>query len=231
MIEELFVNNDGVKIQVLKNQVKNQEGTAPFILFVHGMGDNAYTWEKALKHFNKRKTISMSLRGRGSSDSPEKGYSFDDHTSDIATVANHFEMTDLILVANSAGVAWSLGYALENLNKIRGLVLIDHAAINIPVDENWYEKAIADKKYPISSKAVEGIKNESHFVNLYPRLNEIKAPVKLLKGSLDGSHIEELDIKDYQDSLENFELIELPNSGHGVSDEDIPILWNIIETL
>jgi pimeloyl-ACP methyl ester carboxylesterase len=98
----------------------------------------------------------------------------------------------------------------------------------IPVDESWIKRVKEDKNSPFSEYCLSGIIKEFDFVNLYPDLEKIKAPIVLLKGAEDGSHVEQEDIKDYKSLCANFKTIVLPNSGHGISDADEVILWETI---
>ena len=90
-IKEYWVKNNGVRINYLDSELVNKH--IP-LFFFPGMLTTAQDYVEDIKVMAPRRCLSLSLRGRGKSDTPVSGYALDDHVSDIeAVVATYFGIT------------------------------------------------------------------------------------------------------------------------------------------
>ncbi len=69
-----WANSEGVKIHYLES--KDCDNKLTPIVYVPGALNYAEQSVELMQEFKRRKTISLSLRGRGKSDAPLTGYSF-----------------------------------------------------------------------------------------------------------------------------------------------------------
>ena len=90
-VEQKFADNNGVKIEYLLWAGSSDQ---PPIVLVPGLLGSASSWTtpeiapliNSLHADGARSVIAISLRGRGASDCPEKGWTLADHHSDIEAV-------------------------------------------------------------------------------------------------------------------------------------------------
>ena len=85
-IQEGFADNKGVKIHYITVNANDSE--IP-LLMIPGMTNSADEIMEDLGNNNfGRYCIHISIRGRGKSNSPDSGYSFEEQVSDINAVVN-----------------------------------------------------------------------------------------------------------------------------------------------
>ena len=125
-MKQHFITNGSIKIEALE-----WEGTNPSltpILFIPGMLGRAESFAKEIEsHWQDRRCVSMSLRGRGRSEAPVTGYSLDDHASDIAAVVRGLKLDrGVIVVAHSRGVPYALRFVELHPQAVVTLALMDH---------------------------------------------------------------------------------------------------------
>ncbi|MEX2461680.1 MAG: hypothetical protein WD469_10380 [Paenibacillaceae bacterium] len=96
MIDSRFVLNGEIKINYLINNTVSEKTP---LVYVPGMFGSAE--EFLFESFETRKNISISLRGRGQSDAPVSGYSFEDHVKDIEQVLSEARVENICLMAFS----------------------------------------------------------------------------------------------------------------------------------
>ncbi|MDD0851900.1 alpha/beta hydrolase [Halobacteriovorax sp. GB3] len=142
-------------------KVKNGQLTISYAIQRHGEGPNLVILPGALatkwdytgfdeffsKDDNKAlgTVISLDFRGRGESELPEDekvkiGFSVDDHLSDVAAVIDEVGLNSFYIVGHSFGAALGLKYAINNRDKVLGLIVGDYVPFCPPFDSNWKEK-------------------------------------------------------------------------------------------
>ena len=99
----------------------------PDILFVHGFGLTAHTWDVVCDVTSDHAhCYAMDLRGHGDSDWSEDGtYPAEHHAADIEAVANGLGLESFVLVGHSLGGMASLRFAARNQDRLAGLVIVD----------------------------------------------------------------------------------------------------------
>src|SRR5438309_10763644 len=88
--------------------------------------------------------ISARRRGRGQSDIPESGYTFNDNVSDIEALVDHLRLTNFCLMGWSMGVPYSIGFASRYPEKLSGLILLDYQARHPESSAGWAERWASD---------------------------------------------------------------------------------------
>ena len=99
----------------------------PPILFLHGGGLNAHTWDLVcLGLRNERHCLALDQRGHGDSEwSPELDYAIESHAGDIEAFVDHLGLERFVLVGMSMGGVNGLAWAARHGARLAGLVLID----------------------------------------------------------------------------------------------------------
>ncbi len=118
-----WVTANGIRLHYL-----DWGGDGPVLLFLAGMGCNAYIFARLAPRFSDRfHAIAMTRRGHGDSEHPESGYDIDSLTEDIRQFMDALDIEQAVLVGHSmAGVELSHLAALYP-ERVRGLVFLDAA--------------------------------------------------------------------------------------------------------
>src|ERR1700733_14557684 len=151
---EHFIDNNGVKIHDLEFNPSNDGIT---LVMVPGMINSANEVAEAVGEIRTRRTIILSLRGRGKSDSPAQGWRLEDQASDIAAVVKHFGFSRIALFGHSTGGS----IATRALPMISANVIVfivgDFAPFYPPYDEGWLQHVLQFPDISISDTALAGI--------------------------------------------------------------------------
>ena len=222
-----WANVEEVKIHYLTS-LDYDKALTPLV-YVPGALNYAEQSVELMNHFNKRRCITMSLRGRGKSDAPINGYSLNEHVQDINAVILHSQVRNYCLMAYSMGVPYAIKFASTNPN-LKGLIICDYPAKYPLIPETWAEGVISnglidkEKKY-----VVEGIQNESSQIDLQNELSLINVPVLIIKGGAEGSLLKDVEVKKYKDKLSNVTITNISNSGHNLFEPDIREFLKIVQ--
>ena len=102
-------------------------GSGTPILFLHGGGLNAHTWDCVAIMLRERyRCIALDQRGHGDSEwSPVVDYRIGTHVGDIAGFIEALELERPVLVGQSMGGLNSIAYATHCSEKMRGMVIVD----------------------------------------------------------------------------------------------------------
>jgi pimeloyl-ACP methyl ester carboxylesterase len=97
------------------------------ILFLHGGGLNAHTWDVvALMLRNRYRCIALDQRGHGDSEwSPSIDYGVDTQVRDVEGFVEALKLDHPVLVGQSMGGLNSMGYAVRHSDRMKGLVVVD----------------------------------------------------------------------------------------------------------
>src|SRR5256712_4323880 len=135
-----------------------------------------------------RRCVSMALRGRGKSDAPMSGYTFEENVSDVEAVVDSLRLKGFCLMGWSLGVPHVLRYALRHLDKIVGLILLDYPARYPRFTKEWMEWILAD---PVFQKVapdhtVRGIHEGSVELPLLVELEGIDCHLLVVRRDVGG---------------------------------------------
>ena len=97
----VFVDNDEVQLHVLDNG--RTEAPLPTVLAIPGMGEYADEYVWLLDVLGDRRVVVVDVRGRGRSDVPESGYTWEHHIGDLRAVVEQLALDRPVIVAFSRG--------------------------------------------------------------------------------------------------------------------------------
>ncbi len=99
----------------------------PPILFLHGGGLNAHTWDVICLMLRREyHCLALDQRGHGDSEwEPTADYSHESQVRDVEGFIDKLELRRPLIVAHSMGGFAALGYALKHAARLCGLVLVD----------------------------------------------------------------------------------------------------------
>ena len=97
------------------------------ILFLHGGGLNAHTWDVVALMLHERfRCIALDQRGHGDSEwSPARDYGVETQVGDIEGFIELLRLENPLLVGQSMGGLNAIGYAIRHSERIKGLVVVD----------------------------------------------------------------------------------------------------------
>jgi pimeloyl-ACP methyl ester carboxylesterase len=215
-VERRRVNNDGVQIQYLVDGVS---ALLTPVLFVPGFVNPASMWWREMEALRPRRTVAVSLRGRGGSDAPLSGYRFEHQLSDLMAVLDAEQLQGCAIVAWSRGVPLAVATTLAHPARVGGLVLIDHPPVYAPLPSEWVDQAM--ELAPEHPQALRGLQREAVLVDLWDRLPELGCLVLVMYGGRPGDTLlSKADAQRYDDSLPRGEVIRLADAGHDVREPD-----------
>lgn len=118
-----FVNVNGIRLHYL-----DWGGYGPVLLFLAGLGCNAYIFDEFAPRFTDRfHVFGLTRRGHGDSDYPEAGYDIDTLTEDIHQFMDLLKIDQAILAGHSlAGIELS-HFAALHPERVLKLVFLDAA--------------------------------------------------------------------------------------------------------
>jgi pimeloyl-ACP methyl ester carboxylesterase len=109
---------------------------APPILFVHGNPTWSYLWRKPIAELSKRgrRCVAFDHMGFGRSDKPPllARYTLAAHVENALALLDELDLRDVTLVAHDWGGPVGLGTMLERRERLRGAVLINTWAWELP---------------------------------------------------------------------------------------------------
>ncbi|WP_223701757.1 alpha/beta fold hydrolase [Sutcliffiella deserti] len=207
-----WANSEEAKIHYLQSTNYNKLLTP--LVYVPGALNYAEQSTDLLRELEPRGIISMSLRGRGNSESPASGYSFEHHVKDIHSVILQSKVREYCLMSYSMGVPYSIKFASSH-SDIKGLIICDYPAKYPAIPKAWSERILSRSYIKKEMKhVVEGIQKESKPIDLYGELSTINVPVLIIKGGTEGSLLKDSEAERYRENLQNVEVVELMDSGH-----------------
>jgi pimeloyl-ACP methyl ester carboxylesterase len=227
----LWIDNKGIKIHVLEANSLSNNGLT--LLVAPGLWESAERYKKLFDRLDCR-CIALSFRGRGMSDTPLYGYSFNHHVSDIEAVVDYLNLDNFCLLGFSKGVVYAIGYMKKFHYKIIGLILIEQPPINIKWTNekflNWLNykfQKTSIMKY-IRLEALKGIRDEGEYIDMWKDLKKIACPVILMRGI---SHKTEVpsDVSDdivlrFKKIIKHIRIINFKESGHMILDDEPELL-------
>ncbi len=111
-------------------------GDAPPLLFVHGNPTWSYLWRKPLAELpaQGRRCVAFDHMGFGRSDKPAHlgPYTLQTHIDNALALIDELDLRDVVLVAHDWGGPIGLGAMLERADRLRGLVLMNTWAWELP---------------------------------------------------------------------------------------------------
>jgi pimeloyl-ACP methyl ester carboxylesterase len=102
-------------------------GSGHPLLFLHGGGLNAHTWDVvALMLRDRYRCVALDQRGHGDSEwSPSIDYGVETQVRDVEGFVEALKLDNPVLVGQSMGGLNSMGYAVRHSARMKGLVVVD----------------------------------------------------------------------------------------------------------
>ena len=220
-MKEFWVDNEGVKIHVLDSIDESDEQFVP-LLICPGLSEHADEYRTLIEDLLPRRSIVISFRGRGKSDTPEAGYSLQHHLSDISSVVDKLNLQSYYLLGYSRGVSYAIGHVLDAKQSVKGLILEEYPAEHKRMSPEWAEDYINGYLTPtgriiqMRAVAVHGIQRESVQYDFWDELGKVAMPVLLMRGMLEGSLLTDEDEDRYRNNVKNLSTFHFHVSEHDV---------------
>ena len=218
---------DGAQGDRGRRGVDGRQGveTTP-VLVVPGFGEAAEEYAWLIEALGDRRAVAMTPRGRGRSDAPESGYTWEDHIDDVEAVVAASGIGSCVLVGFSRGSSYALGFALRRPEAARGLVIGDYQARHVGLPPQFVDHQLATsirgvamtERMPVH--AVAGVQRESVEIPLWDRLDELACPVLLVRGGRAGALVDDEVEERYRRSLPTIRVAMLPRAGHDLWSRD-----------
>lgn len=153
-----FLSVNGINLHYL-----DWGGSGNVLLFLTGLGDSAYIYDKFAPRFiDKFHVIALTRRGHGDSDYPETGYDVETLTEDVRQFMDSLEINRAILVGHSMSNVELCHFAALHPERILKLVFLD-AAYN-RASPIW---KIMREKNPLRNIQIPGVNDEHYSIENY----------------------------------------------------------------
>jgi pimeloyl-ACP methyl ester carboxylesterase len=231
-VTSVYVDHDGVKLHVLDNE---SAGTKVPVLAVPGMGEEADEYAWLLDGLGDRRVVIVDVRGRGRSEAPDHGYTWEDHYGDVLAAMAATSIDRPIAMGYSRGTPYAFGAALHGTAPMRGFVINDYQArqVGLPPDilehmlqQRTRGRTLAER---MPEHAVRGVIEESEEISLWERLVDLDCPVFVIRGGQPGSMIDDATLERFRDALPDIQVATLAERGHGLWARDIPAYLAVLE--
>ena len=225
-ITDFFVDNNGTNIHYIDSNI-NHNHELPFVI-IPGLSESADDYLPLMKSLLPRRSIAITLRGRGKSDAPLTGYTLEEHISDIEVVTNHLNLKEFILIGYSRGVSYALGYAIAHSQLIKGIILGDYPAIHTELPPAWVDyfsslppwrgKPLSERMKP---HALTGLQKDSKQIMFWDKLSLIECPVLIIRGGKKGSALSEEAAQQYLENFANATEVVFEESDHNIFEPNL----------
>lgn len=219
---ETMVNNNEVLIHVTEAHRELLNEQVPLVI-IPGLSESAEDYISIMEKLSPRHMVVITLRGRGQSESPESGYTLDDHISDIDAVIRHLGFRSFVLMGYSRGVSYQLGYAVRNPELIQGLIIGDYPAVHTQLPAGWVEffaslppwrgKALYDRMNP---QTLHALQRESTKLELWDELTRLTCPVLVIRGAKPNSGLSLEAVEHYKTVLPQAQIVEFEQHDHNI---------------
>ena len=121
-----FADIDGVRIHY------QEKGTGAPLVLLHGFSSSTYSWKDVFEPLAKSyRVIAVDLKGFGFSAKPDGDYTRRAQAILVAHLLDYLKIEKAWLAGNSMGGEVSLNFALQNPQRVAGLILIDSGGVNV----------------------------------------------------------------------------------------------------
>jgi pimeloyl-ACP methyl ester carboxylesterase len=122
-----FADIDGVRIHY------QEKGTGTPLVLLHGFSSSTYSWKDVFEPLAKNyRVIAVDLKGFGFSGKPDGDYTRRAQAVLVAHLLDYLKIDKAWLAGNSMGGEVSLNFALQNPQRVAGLILIDSGGVSVP---------------------------------------------------------------------------------------------------
>lgn len=212
MLTDGYVDNEGVSIHYIHiGTITPAE--MPFII-VPGMVESAEDYVEHFEGSPLSDIVLVSLRGRGKSDAPEQGYSFQEQLSDVAAVIEHLELHHYVIIGFSVGASFAIATTLSHPEQAQGLGIIDYAPHYPAIPASWIGEVTRPGQELLPVHVAQAIVEDGERVVMSRELPEIECPVLVVRGTMEGSLLPEEIAKLYTDRIPHCTMLILDRMAH-----------------
>jgi pimeloyl-ACP methyl ester carboxylesterase len=226
--KEHFIDNNGVTIHCLEY---NGTASGTPLIVIPGMINSAEEVAESIGIFLTRRTIIISLRGRGKSSSPSVGWKLGDQASDIAAVVHHFAFKEIDLFGHSTGGSIAARSLPMLSAEVSGFIIGDYAPFYPPMDSRWGDRVLTLQDRQISDVAVEGIVAEAEYTDVSSYLDKVKSRLFVITGEPDKSMLRATSIAKLREVFPLLRVEVLEGCGHEFLSDDPQCSVEAIERL
>lgn len=217
--------------------LKEQAGTGPAIIFLHGYGASLSVWNDQFSLLPNRHLVALDLIGFGGSEKPGIHYDLLTQASYLKAMLQQLDLNAVVLVGHSMGASIAATYAAMHPDQVKGLVLVTPSAYPGSLQFSRATRWMLDPGIPNSvlhyltqTKLFKGLFPDSsahqilgitgsynqQFADLLPKITQ----TTLLLWSA-GDRQVPIHYKDeYLDRIADVEFVTLPKSaGHKLTQE------------
>lgn len=121
-----FTEIDGVRVHY------QEKGTGTPLILIHGFTSSTYSWKDVFEPLSKSfRVIAVDLKGFGFSAKPDGDYTRRAQALLVAHLLDYLKIETAWLCGNSMGGEVALNIALQNPQRVAGLILIDSAGVSV----------------------------------------------------------------------------------------------------
>ena len=121
-----FADIDGVRIHY------QEKGTGTPLLLIHGFTSSVFSWKDVFEPLSKDfHVIAVDLKGFGFSGKPDGDYTRRGQANLVGHFLDHLKIDKVWLCGNSMGGDVSLNLAVQNPQRVAGLILIDSGGVKV----------------------------------------------------------------------------------------------------
>jgi len=121
-----FADIDGVRVHY------QEKGVGTPLVLLHGFTSSTYSWKDVFEPLSKSfRVIAVDLKGFGFSGKPDGDYTRRTQAVLVARLLDHLKIEKAWLGGNSMGGEVALHFALQNPQRVAGLILIDGAGVDV----------------------------------------------------------------------------------------------------
>ncbi|WP_141235802.1 alpha/beta fold hydrolase [Paenibacillus sp. 7541] len=225
-LHETMVNNQGVHIHVTEvhRDLKKQQAS---LVIIPGLSESGEDYITMMEKLSPRHIVVVTLRGRGQSDSPASGYTLADHISDIDAAIRHLELEQFVLMGYSRGVSYQLGYAVQNPERIQGLIIGDYPAVHTELPAGWVDffaslppwrgKKLSDR---MKTSALQALQRESTKADMWNDLTRLTCPVLIIRGVKPHPGLSLEAVEQYKRVLPQARIVAFEEHDHNLFEPD-----------
>jgi pimeloyl-ACP methyl ester carboxylesterase len=123
-LESNFIQANGLRLHYLRKPAPNK----PTLLLLHGLTDAGICWTPIIEELSgDYEIVAPDARGHGMSDTPETGYSAEDHAADAAAFIQALELNKPIVMGHSMGGMQATVLAAKHPALVRAALFEDPA--------------------------------------------------------------------------------------------------------
>jgi pimeloyl-ACP methyl ester carboxylesterase len=122
-----FADIDGIRIHY------QDKGTGTPLILVHGSASSTYSWKDVFEPLAQSyRVIAVDLKGFGFSSKPDGDYTRRTQAVLVAHLLDYLKIEKAWVAGNSMGGEVAVNLALQNPQRVAGLILIDSGGVNVP---------------------------------------------------------------------------------------------------